>query len=191
MDTQKLLKANSERVRLQLPEAPLAWIPGWVHFLHIMPHSGLWVSATWDCASLQEETDVSWCVLLKKIKPSCTSQGNQQGEWNPGSGEKKDTFYGSMHRLVHVCVLSHAQVFATPWTAARQAPLSMGFSRQEYWSGLPFSPPWDLPNLGIEPASPLSPALAGRSLDLEPTTVLYLSYSLEIETPYHWKFVPI
>ena len=43
---------------------------------------------------------------------------------------------------------------ATPWTVAHQAPLSMGFSRQEYWSGLPFPFPWDLPNLGIEPGSP-------------------------------------
>ena len=43
---------------------------------------------------------------------------------------------------------------ATPWTAACQAPLSMGFPRQEYWSGLPFPPPGDLPNLGIELMSP-------------------------------------
>ena len=42
----------------------------------------------------------------------------------------------------------------TPWTIARQAPLSMGFSRQGYWSGLPFPPPGDLPNPGIEPESP-------------------------------------
>ena len=48
--------------------------------------------------------------------------------------------------------------FGTLWTAARQAPLSMGFSRQEYWSGLPFPSPGDLPNPGIESKSP---ALAG------------------------------
>ena len=53
-------------------------------------------------------------------------------------------------------------LFATPWTAARQAPLSMGFSRQDYWSGLPFPSPGDLPNPGITPPSPASPALAGR-----------------------------
>ena len=51
---------------------------------------------------------------------------------------------------------------ATPWVVARQAPLSMGFSGQEYWSGLPYPPPRDLPHLGIEPASLKSPALAGR-----------------------------
>ena len=44
--------------------------------------------------------------------------------------------------------------FATPWTVAHQAPLSIGFSRQEYWNGLPCPPPGDLPNLGIEPVSP-------------------------------------
>ena len=48
---------------------------------------------------------------------------------------------------------SHVQLFVTPWTIARQAPLSMGFSRQEYWSGLPFLSPGDLLDLGIEPTS--------------------------------------
>jgi len=62
------------------------------------------------------------------------------------------------------CMLSrfsHDQLFGNLWTAARQGLLSMGFSRQEYWSGLPCLPPGDLPNPGIEPASPASPALAG------------------------------
>ena len=48
------------------------------------------------------------------------------------------------------------------WTAVRQAPLSMGFSRQEYWHGLPFPPAGDLPDPGIEPTALRSPALAGR-----------------------------
>ena len=57
---------------------------------------------------------------------------------------------------VYVCaqLLNCIQLFAAPWTAAHQAPLSMEFSRQEYWSGLPFPSPEDLPNPGIEPASP-------------------------------------
>ena len=50
--------------------------------------------------------------------------------------------------------LSRDQLFATPWTVAYQDPQSMGFSRQEYWSGLPFPSPGDLPNPGIEPGSP-------------------------------------
>ena len=56
--------------------------------------------------------------------------------------------------------------FATPWTVVHQAPLSMGFSRQEYWSGLPCPPPGDLPNPGIKPESPVSPALQADSLPL-------------------------
>ena len=48
-------------------------------------------------------------------------------------------------------MLSHVRLFETPWTVARQAPLSMGFSRQEYWSGLPFHSPGDLPDSRIEP----------------------------------------
>ena len=51
--------------------------------------------------------------------------------------------------------LSHVRIFAAQWTVARQAPLSMGFSRQEYWGGLPFPSPGDLPDLGIEPRTPL------------------------------------
>ena len=50
--------------------------------------------------------------------------------------------------------LSHVRLFATPWTVAHQAPLSVGFSREEYWSGLPFPSPGDLPNPGIELGSP-------------------------------------
>ena len=65
-------------------------------------------------------------------------------------------------------LLSCVQLFATPWTAAFQAPLSMGFSRQEYWSGLPFPPPGDLPDPGIELALSESPALAGRFFTTEP-----------------------
>ena len=51
--------------------------------------------------------------------------------------------------------LSHVRLFATPWTIAYQAPLSMGFSRREYWNGLPFPSPGDLPDPGIEPESPV------------------------------------
>ena len=69
---------------------------------------------------------------------------------------------------VHACVLSHVQLFATPWTVARQAPLSMGFLRQKYWSVLPFPSSGDLPNPGIAPTSPASPTLAGGFFTTEP-----------------------
>ena len=58
---------------------------------------------------------------------------------------KKETYYGS------VLSLSHSDSVLTPWTIIHQSPLCMGFSRQEYWSGLPFSLPGDLPDAGIEP----------------------------------------
>ena len=69
-------------------------------------------------------------------------------------------------RLPHVCAwsLSHVWLSVTPWTIAHEAPLSMGFSRQECWSGLPFPALGDLTDPGIEPASLVSPTLAGRSL---------------------------
>ena len=60
---------------------------------------------------------------------------------------------------MHAQLLIHVRLSVTPWAVAHQAPLSMEFSRQEYWSGLPFPTPGDLP--GIEPASLASPALAG------------------------------
>ena len=71
-------------------------------------------------------------------------------------------FSSCPHYLHRLCVLNQVQLFATPWPAAHQDPLSMGFSRQEYWSRLPFLTPGDLLNPGIELMSLLSPALAGR-----------------------------
>ena len=71
----------------------------------------------------------------------------------------KDTVQARI--LSHVI---HVQLFVTLWTVAHQAPLSMGFSRQEYWSGLPFPPPGDLPDPGIEPMIPAAPALQVDSL---------------------------
>ena len=57
-------------------------------------------------------------------------------------------------KLVHACMLSHVRLFATLWTVAHQPPLSMGFSRQEYWSGLPCPPPGHIPHPGIKFTSP-------------------------------------
>ena len=69
--------------------------------------------------------------------------------------------------------LSHVRLFATLWTVARQAPLSMGFSRQEYWSGLLFPSPGDLPNPEIEPGSP---SLEADALTSEPESLNLFSY---------------
>ena len=63
--------------------------------------------------------------------------------------------------MCECCPFSRVRLFATPGTVAHQAPPSMGFSRQEHWSGLPCPPPGDLPNPGSEPRSLMSSALAG------------------------------
>ena len=73
-------------------------------------------------------------------------------------------YFIASNKLNLVCVLSrfsHVQLCVTLWTVALQAALSVGFSRQECWSGLPCRPPGDLPGPGIGPVSLMSPALAG------------------------------
>ena len=75
----------------------------------------------------------------------------------------------AIHNIVwqlHACVLNHVRFCATSWTVALQAPLSMGFLRQKYWSELPFSLPRDLPNPKMERLSPLSPVWQAVSLPL-------------------------
>ena len=115
------------------------------------------------------------CVTERKQKKwgrsrqSFSGQGTQRGFWRTGNfffltltlNPLEDPLNYDVHFLVItacVCVcaqsLSHAQLFANLWTVDCQAPLSMGFPRQEYWSGLPFVPPGDLPDPGIEPGSP-------------------------------------
>ena len=64
--------------------------------------------------------------------------------------------------FLHAKLLSHVQLPVTPWTGARQSPLSKGFSRQEYWRELPCTPPGELPNPGIKPTALTFSALAGR-----------------------------
>ena len=91
---------------------------------------------------------------------------------NPGLPHCGQILYQLSHKgsplgsqKVKVKSISCVRLFATPWTVAYQAPLSMGFSRQEYWSGLPCPSPWDLPNPRIELRSP---TLRADSLPVEP-----------------------
>ena len=79
---------------------------------------------------------------------------NFQNVSNPYYISTCRSYYFYLQMKCEVQSLSRVRLFATPWTVACQAPLSMGFSRQEYWSGLPFPSPGDLPNPGIEPGSP-------------------------------------
>ena len=90
------------------------------------------------------------------------------------------SYLGKKHSVcLHAQSQSHVWLFAATWTVAHQAALSMGFSRQEYWSQLSFPPPEDLPDPGIEP---MSPVLAGRFFTAEPPkealedSVILLSY---------------
>ena len=84
--------------------------------------------------------------------------------WGLGMAPWLSTQCSALHIKIDliVCMFSCVWSFVTPWTIAHQAPLSMGFSKQEYWSGLPFPSPGDLPNPGIEFKFFASPALAGR-----------------------------
>ena len=102
------------------------------------------------------------------------------------------------------CVLScfsHVQIFATLWTVAHQAPLSMGFSRQEYGRGLPHPPPGDSPDSGIEPVPFMSPVLVGGFFTTVATWEAPLSSStlktrynhpptLELVSPLKWPKMP-
>ena len=82
----------------------------------------------------------------------------------PGGSDDKESACNA-RKKVKVKALSHVQLFVTPWTVAHQAPPSMGLFRQEYWSGLPFPSPGDLPDPGIEPRPP---ALQADALTSEP-----------------------
>ena len=81
--------------------------------------------------------------------------GKETGKWF----KRFFSYFCKFFVLIH---FSHVWLFAIAWTVAHQVPLSMGFFKQEYWSGLPFSSPGDLPNPGIETASLMSSAFAGK-----------------------------
>ena len=95
--------------------------------------------------------------------------------------------------VIVIQLLSHVQFFVTSSTVALQAPLSMRLSRQEYWSGLPFPSPGDLPNPGIEPGSP---TLQAESLPTEPQRYVDLMWSLkkcdrELDNDYREKYLQL
>ena len=85
-------------------------------------------------------------------------------------------------------LFSHVWFFMTPWTVAHHARLSMKFSRQEYWSGLPFPPSGNLLNPGIEPTSLVSPALAGRFFTIEPPGKPSIYFSMKY---FYWFVFPV
>ena len=119
--------------------------------------------------------NVHFFLQLKIYNPftalQCEADATEQGSLSFAKAEL------SGHRTngckaICTCVLrrfSHVRLFVTPLTVDRQALLSIEFSRQEYWSGLPCPPPEDLPNPGIRPASLMSPALTDRFLTTSTT----------------------
>ena len=82
--------------------------------------------------------------------------------------------------------LNHVRLFVIPWTVAYHAPPSMGFSKQEYWSGLPFPSPEDLPKPGIEPGSLAAPALLADSFPNEPPGKLNAYTYSEVNSIINW-----
>ena len=115
---------------------------------------------------------VSQGYRLTVLQPPCMyTEIGQWGKW-----------------WMHTCMLSHVWLFAPPWTVACQAPQSMEFSMQEYWSRLLFPAPGDLPDPGIEPASFASPVLAGRFFTTVPSRKLKWWIMRARLSLLEWKF---
>ena len=117
---------------------------------------------TWDRRIGKDRSFKDWAKGNVKVWGPWVSTNTHQHLLSRQQSCSRDTTAPPGTHAVRVLSrFSHVSLFATPWTIPRQAPLSMGFSRQEYWSGLPRPPPEDLPHSGIEPASLRTPALAG------------------------------
>ena len=114
-----------------------------------------WQPQIWNNPSQQQKK------LIQRIQQ--WNQINYSYTWHHGWMSQIYTI--NERKKVKVKLLSHVRLFVIPWTVIHQASLSMGFSRQEHWSRLPFPPPGDLPNPGIEPRSP---ALQTDNLPSEP-----------------------
>ena len=110
------------------------------------------------------------CVCQLSHAPSCSTVSCMRMEAFVCSGHSCTSDPGRVPSVLwaHAQSLSCVPLFATPWTEACQAFLSVGFPRKECWSGLPFPFPGDLPNPGIKPMSPEFPALAGGFFTTEP-----------------------
>ena len=142
-----------------------------------VPHSlASWSGMIYQLVSLKEGTGQKQLLVFASLWGGSLSIGSTHFHFF-----YKVSFVGQVFTRDHSCLtalpesgsrtdcsafmLSHVQLFVIPWSVAGQAPLSTGFLRQEYWSGLPFTSPGDLPDQEIEPASP---PLAGRFFITEP-----------------------
>ena len=137
-------------------------------------------------------------MIYTLISKSQTTQSKKWVEDLNRHFSKEDRQTANRHMKGCVCVLSRfrrVRLFATPWTVAHQAPLSMGFYRQEHWRGLPCPPPEDPPLTGIEP---MSPVLQVDSLLLShwgsPTwkdAQLIITREMQIRTTMRYHLIPI
>ena len=132
--------------------------------------SHVWLFATAWTVACQVSLSMEWILqarILDWVAITFSRGIFPTQESNPGLPHCKWILYhlSEITFMNFVKSLSRVQLFAIPWTVAHQAPPSVGFSRQEYWSGLPFPSPGDLPNPEIEPRSP---ALWADALPSEP-----------------------
>ena len=131
----------------------------------------------------------SWPSLL----PHCRVRGGSPG-WREGQGLGEAWWWGVGSGPSCAWILSRVPLLVTPWAVARQAPLSRKFSRQEYWSGLPFPTPGDLPDPEIEPTSSTSPALVGGFFCFCVCVFFFFFFTIEppgnhySATKKRWKF---
>ena len=104
--------------------------------------------------SMRKSSSLCYCATCRRIFLFQELKGEDGWHWYPDWGAPNVTIF-----LISVCICAksiQSCLFATLWTVALQAPLTLGFSRQEYWSGLPCLPPGVLPDPGIEPRPPVS-----------------------------------
>ena len=113
-----------------------------------VPPKGSWLLGKMVDSKIGAEGVQEQCALVLKSKEGLREQ------WGYVKRTEEPAWRGSHWSSEPVKLPNHVQLFATPWTIASQAPPSMEFSRQAYWSGLPFPSPGDLPHPGIEPRSP-------------------------------------
>ena len=140
---------------------------------------GPWILKSWNATWSREELVHSRCqcrpywrplnpMVVSEVLSALFLSSSQAEHWKRLEWCPIITLSICIPRVC-TCMLNHfscVRLFATPWTVALQAPLSVVFSRQEYWNGLPFPSPRGLPNPGIESVSPMSPVLQADSLPL-------------------------
>ena len=139
----------------------------------------IWVWSLGQEDPLEREMATHSSILAWRI-PRTEERGRLQSMDGKESDTTKRLHFHFLSVHVYMCVLTHVWLFVTPWTVAPWAPLSKGFSRQEYWSGLPFPSPGHLTTLWVEAVSLASPALAGEFLTTWATWEALTSCKFEI-----------